>query len=215
VQLLPQPDNRVTPQQIIDQAPEIESQIQGEPELSTIAGVDPELVPPELFGGWNVTPSAQAGEAQAAADEALVAQGVFDNAADFTNTSTFQVGGKVPVSRACNDDDAFLLLQACRAWHRVTEPFKTHPTNYSVVEVVPLIPQETQPGQPPPRPVVDESQPAIWVVMERQLGTTRMLPFTYFIISLAGFVIFATLLHYRDKTLKQNLEQAANAPVEA
>lgn len=215
VQFLPQPGQRATPQQIIDQFPEIEGLVQGQGELSDIAGVDRDAVPADLFGGWNVTSSAQAGEAQSAADEALVSQGVFGAQTDYTHTNVFQQGGKVPVDIACDPDTAFLLLNACRAWHRVSEPFKTHPANYSVVEVVPLIPQEAQPGQPPPRPVVDETQPAVWVIMERQLGTTRMLPFTYFIISFAGFVIFALLLHYRDKTLKTNLEEAANAPVEA
>jgi len=214
-QFLPQPGSRVTPEQIVDQTPELAGLVQADDELSDIAGVDRDAVPAELFGGWNVTPSAKAGEAQAAADEALVSQGLFDDTTYFTHTSTFQQGGKVPVDVACDPDSAWLLVNACRAWHRVSEPFKTHPTNYSVVEVRPLIPQEAQPGQPPPRPVVDESQPAIWVIMERQLGTTRVLPFTYFIISLAGFVIFVLLLHYRDKTLKNNLEEAANAPVEA
>jgi hypothetical protein len=44
------------------------------------------------------------------------------------------------------------------------------------------------------------------------LATTRVLPFTYFLVSIAGFVIFAVLLHYRDKTLTRNLEQASETP---
>jgi hypothetical protein len=81
-----------------------------------------------------------------------------------------------------------------------------------VVELQAVIPQDTLPGQPPPSPIIDEDQPAIWVIMERQLATTRVLPFTYFLVSIAGFVIFAVLLHYRDKTLTRNLEQASETP---
>ena len=53
-------------------------------------------------------------------------------------------------------------------------------------------------------PKVDESQPVISVVMERQLGTVRLIPFLYFVISLSLFVLFAWVLHNRDKTLKKN-----------
>jgi hypothetical protein len=214
-QFLPAPGDRITPQQLVAESPELSAELPVEPELSDIAGVDPDLLPEDLFGGWFVVPTADAGEAQAAADAALVEEGIFESPADYAHTSVFTIGGKTPVTRACDFDDPWVVLNACKAWHRVKEPFLSHPSQYSVVEIQPVIPQETLPGQPPPRPVIDESQPAIWIVMDRQLGTTRLLPFTYFMISLIGFVIFALILHYRDKTLKRNLEEAATAPAGA
>jgi hypothetical protein len=207
-QLLPAPGTRVTPEQVLNDAPEVADQVGEDAALSDIAGVAPELLPRDDFGGWSVTSTADAGEAQAAADVALVDQGVFASAADLEHSSVFQIGGKPKVTETCNEDDAFFIYYACRAWFRVTEPLKTHPPHYAVVEVQSVIPQEPVPGQPPPRPIVDDTQPAIWVIMERQLATTRVLPFTYFIVSLAGFIIFSVMLHYRDKTLKRNVEQA-------
>jgi hypothetical protein len=214
-QFLPTPGERITPEQVLDESPELSEEFLAAPDLSDIANVAPALLPDDLFGGWSVVPTAEAGEAQAAADAALVEEGIFTSTAEYAHTSVFAVGGKTPVTKACNFDDPWIVLNACKAWHRVKEPFLTHPTHYSVVEIQPVIAQQALPGQPPPTPVIDQTQPAIWVVMDRQLGTTRTLPFIYFVISLIGFVIFAVILHYRDKTLKQNLEQAATAPVGA
>lgn len=214
-QFLPTPGERITPQQVIDESPTLSEEFTASSDLSDIAGADPDALPDELFGGWSVVPTSEAGEAQAAADAALLEEGIFTATAEYAHTSVFAIGGKTPVTKACNFDDPFIVLNACKAWHRVKEPFLTHPTHYSVVEIQPVIAQQTLPGQPPPRPVIDESQPAIWVVMDRQLGTTRTLPFIYFVISLIGFIIFAVILHYRDKTLKQNLEQASAAPAGA
>jgi hypothetical protein len=207
-QRLPSPDDRVTPEQVLAEAPQLAAEFDSQPDLSDIAEVDSDVLPTDLFGGWSVTSTSDAGEAQAAADESLVDEGVFAEATAFTHTSTFEIGGKTPVTEACDEDDAFFLYYGCRAWHRVTQPFTTHPPHYAVVEVQPLVPQETVPGQAPPRPVVDETQPAIWVIMERQLATTRVLPFTYFLVSIIGFVVFTTILHYRDKTLRRNLAEA-------
>lgn len=214
-QLLPSPGTRLTPEQVLDASPELAGEFAVAPDLSDIAGVDPDALSRDDFGGWKVTSTADAGEAQAAADVALVDEGVFASAAEYQHTSTFEIGGKTPVGEACDLDGPFITTSLCRAWHRVTEPFKTHPAHYAVVEVQGVIPQQPVPGQPPPRPVIDETQPALWVVMERQLATTRVLPFTWFMISLIGFVIFAVILHYREKTLKRNLEQPVAAPAGA
>lgn len=206
-QLLPEPGSRLTPEQVADQVPAVAAEVTAETTLSDIAGIDPDAITRDELGGWRVLSPGDAGEAQAAADVALVEEGVFDSAAAYEHTNTFQIGGKTPRDEACNPDEAWIPNQLCRAWFRVTEPFKTHPENWAVVEVQSVIPQETQPGQAPPTPIIDETQPAIWVIMERQLATTRVLPFTYFVVSVAGFIIFTVMLHYRDKTLKRNLEQ--------
>jgi len=207
VQLLPEPGDRLTPEEVADRVPAVAAELTDETTLSEIAAIDPDAITRDELGGWRLLTPADAGEAQAAADLALVEEGVFDAPTAYEHTNTFQIGGKTPRDEACDPDAAWITNNLCRAWFRVTEPFKTHPENWAVVEVQAVIPQETQPGQAPPSPIIDETQPAIWVVMERQLATTRVLPFTYFVIAITGFIIFAVLLHYRDKTLKRNLEQ--------
>jgi hypothetical protein len=77
-----------------------------------------------------------------------------------------------------------------------------------VVQVQPVLAQEAVPGAAPPLPVADESQPVVSVVMVRDLGSVRQLPATYFVISLALFIVFALMLHYREKTLERNLAHA-------
>ena len=49
-----------------------------------------------------------------------------------------------------------------------------HRPHWAVVEVRPVVPQETEPGRAPPTPVIDESQPPVYVVMLRDLGTQRV-----------------------------------------
>jgi len=75
-----------------------------------------------------------------------------------------------------------------------------------------VIPQTTVAGEAPPLPRVDPSAPVISVVMERELGTVRLIPFLYFVISLTLFILFAWVLHNRDKTLMKN-KAAAEAAV--
>jgi hypothetical protein len=71
-----------------------------------------------------------------------------------------------------------------------------------------VIPQEARAGEPPPLPVVDPDTPVISVVLVRDLGFVRLIPFLYFVISLSLFVFFVLVLHYRDKTLMRNREAA-------
>ncbi len=41
-------------------------------------------------------------------------------------------------------------------------------------------------------------------MLVRDLGDVRLIPFLYFVISLSLFVIFAWILHNRDKILMKN-----------
>jgi hypothetical protein len=72
------------------------------------------------------------------------------------------------------------------------------------VQVQPVIPQETKPGEAPPLPIVDQTKPVVSVVLVRDLGDVRLIPFLYFLISVSLFIIFAWTLHNRDKTLMKN-----------
>lgn len=205
VQSLPHPDELPTPEEILAQNPELAGEFVTTPLLSDIAGVDPDAVPSkDELGGWRVMSTSAAGEAQAAADAILVESGFFEATGDYKKLNAFETGGKPKRTDECEDDD-----MVCRAQYRVTKALTiTHPVHYAVVQVQPVVEQEQVPGSPPPSPVVDESKPVITVVLVRDLGDVRLLPATYFVISLALFIVFVLILHYRDKTLAKNLEAA-------
>ena len=86
--------------------------------------------------------------------------------------------------------------------------------HYAVVQVQPVIAQETKAGEAPPLPVADPSKPVVSVVLVRDLGDVRLIPFLYFVISLSLFILFAWTLHNRDKTLMKNKALAEAAAEE-
>ena len=78
-----------------------------------------------------------------------------------------------------------------------------------------VIPQETIPGQAPPIPKADPTKPVISVVFIRDIGNERVIPFLYFVISFALFILSAAALHNRDKTLMKNKAMAEAASKES
>ena len=205
-QELPHPDELPTGTDIVAENPELAAELVSDtPSLSDVAGVDPDAVPGrDELNGWKLVGTSDAGEAQAAADAFLVEAGVFDDATQYIKLDTFEIGGKPKRTEECDDDDAL-----CRAWYRIRKSFMlTHPPHYAVVQLQPVLEQETLPGAAPPTPVVDESQPVVSVVLVRDLGSRRLTPAIYFVICLSLFIVFVLILHYRDKTLTKNLEAA-------
>lgn len=204
-QSLPRPDEIVTAQEILEANPELAGEFATTPVLSDIAGVDREAVPgKDELGGWTIMTTAQAGEAQAAADAVLVEVGFFESTADYKKLDAFEKGGKPKRQEECEDSDLI-----CRAQYRIRKALTlTHPPHYAIVQLQPVVLQEPVPGSPPPSPVLDQSKPVISVVLVRDLGDVRLLPATYFFICLSLFIVFALILHYRDKTLTKNLEAA-------
>ena len=205
---LPHPDELPTGTDILEANPEIAADlITDAPTLSDIAGAAPELLDDIDFGGWAVIGTADAGEAQAAADAYLLEEGVFGDATEYVKLEVYEIGGKPKRQDECDDDDAL-----CRAWYKIRKSFMlTHPPHYALVRIQPVLAQEALPGAAPPTPVIDESKPVISVVLVRDLGNRRVKPAIYFVISLALFIIFVLILHYRDKTLARNLEEAEAA----
>jgi hypothetical protein len=161
--------------------------------LSELAAVAPELIDQlDLGGDWRIKSTSEGGEAAATAQAELVELGIFPDTGSFKVLDIYDVGGKSPMPDNPN------------RWDRITHEIYTmlhfwHPPHYAVVQIQAVEPQETEPGQPPPRPVVDPDAPVISVIMERDLGSRRLNPALITIGSALLFTVFATMLHYRDK----------------
>jgi len=169
------------------------------------------------LNGWKVVTTSQAGEASATADAALVATNpkLFTDATQYKKVGAYEIGGSQTRSEACPEgegDESGNLVPPdvmCRAWYRIKKTvWLWHPPRFQVIQVQPVVHQETKPGEPPPLPIVDESKPVISVVLIRDQGNVRAKPAYFFVISFSLFLVFVLMLHYRDKTLAKNLEHA-------
>jgi hypothetical protein len=169
------------------------------------------------LNGWRIVPQSSAGDAATVADTVLTtgSNAVFKDTASYKHLATFDYGGKPTRAEYCGAKDAHPhnLINGdsiCRLQYKFTKLFTfRQPTHYEVVQVQQVLPQETIPGHAPPLPKVDPSQPVISIVLVRDLGQARLLPAVMFIIAFSLFVFFVVLLHYRDKTLRRNMADAA------
>jgi len=221
---LPRPETLPTPTQIINANPDMAVDFPT-PEtvsLSDLQSSHPDEVAAALdqagvdLNGWRLVPASAAGEAQAAADVALVTTSqVFKATTDYKKLSVFEIGGKQTRAEYCPNDinnGQHNLIPGewlCRIQYKFYKAFSlSHPPHYAVVQVQPVIPQETKAGEAPPIPKVDPTKPVFYVVMVRDLGTVRLLPATFFVVSFSLFIFFVVMLHYRDKTLTKHLAEA-------
>jgi hypothetical protein len=213
---LPAPEDFPTEDQILAENPDLATDFPNGFTLSDLQGSHPEVVEQYLeeleLNGWSVVSTSSAGEAQAAADAALVNAGFFSAATEYKKLNAFDYGGKPSRLDDCPDAEGGSFFPSdpiCRVthWARNTLTF-SHPPHYQIVQVQQVVPQEARAGEPPPIPEVDPNAPVISVVLVRDLGFVRLIPFLYFVISLTLFIFFVTVLHYRDKTLMRNREEA-------
>ncbi|HBU02581.1 MAG TPA: hypothetical protein DEB20_08640, partial [Acidimicrobiaceae bacterium] len=204
-----------TADEILAQNPDLASEFPNGFTLSDLQQNNPAIVSEfldvEALNGWALVGAANAGEAQAAADVELVASGVFKTTSEYKKLNVWNYGGKPTLKDDCPDGGSI-----CRAQHRITSAFQIkNPKNYTVVQVQKVIPQTPVPGQAPPLPKVDPSQPVISVVLIRDIGNERVIPFLYFVISVSLFILSAWALHNRDKTLMKNKAMAEAASKES
>ena len=179
--------------------------------LSELAAVSPGVIADAeasgrlSFGGWKLLSTAEAGEAQASAVAMLLESPdlTFTSQGDFKLLDAYTIGGK----RGLPDDPDRLD----RIWTQIRTALTiTHPTRYGVVQIQEVVHQPLIPGQPPPRPVVDESKPVISVIMVRDLGNLRLRPALVTLGSLCIFVALCLFLHERDKlTWRQRSDSPA------
>ncbi|MBK6858196.1 MAG: hypothetical protein IPG97_17010 [Microthrixaceae bacterium] len=168
-----------------------------DPLLGDLAGASEEIrdqINDQLNGGWKIleTSNKFTGETQTAASEYLVEHGMFESASDFSFLTGYLTGGETP-----RTDDSTLG----RAVYEVVNTAKLgrHDPFYAAVQLQAVIPQETKPGQAPPRPVIDEDAPVITVVLHRDRGAQRQPSIGFTIASGLVFVVLANSLHRRDK----------------
>lgn len=90
-----------------------------------------------------------------------------------------------------------------------------HTPHYAIVEIAPLVPQRSEPGRAPARPVIDTTRSHEYVYMVRDLGNKRVPAAIITITSLVAFLVLCWLLHRRDRIVAANRSAAANTAVPA
>mgnify|MGYP003339601250 FL=1 len=93
-------------------------------------------------------------------------------------------------------------------WPKITDEIDFtaffHKARYALVEIAPLVPQRSEPGRAPAKPVIDSGQPSRYLLMVRDLGSKRQPAVFITIGSSIIFLILCWLLHRRDRFVKQN-----------
>jgi hypothetical protein len=172
---------------------------------------------PDALNGWRVVTTSNAGDAGATVDAQLVAQKYFKDSTQYKRLNAFEWNEDQTVQEACPDAEfdptgAHNLVPAdvlCRVKFRVAHTFNLfHSARYQVIQIQPVVQQTAQPGQPPPLPKVDTSQPVISVLLVRDQGNVRAKPAYFFLICFSLFLVFVLMLHYRDKTEQKHLVEA-------
>jgi len=109
------------------------------------------------LNGWKIVdPENPArGQATAAADTALTSgqSPLFKTTGDYAVLDVYDRGGGT--------------------YPKIWFPSFFHRAHYAIVQVQPVVPQLTEPGKAPPRPVADASQPVVSILMVRNLGNRR------------------------------------------
>lgn len=172
--------------------PDVLNDLEGDALDAVVDEVEPTL------GGWHILPESNPsfGEAKATVDEFFAEQPDeelgLSSAEDYVPIYSFQRGGK----------DS--LPQNPSRLDRITTKLKTtfwqvqHPPHYAIIQVQPVIEQEPVPGEAPPTPEADESQPVVSVIMERNLGDVRFPGAMLTVFSGLMFAATISMLHRRD-----------------
>lgn len=143
--------------------------------------------------GWRLLSESdpQRGQAVASSDAILQIEAEEFAAGDYLSVAVFDRGGeRYPKINDALDFVAFF-----------------HKPRYALVEVVPVVPQRTEPGRAPARAVADETQEHRYVYMVRDLGAKRQPAIFITFGSGLIFAILCWLLHRRDLALRENLAE--------
>ena len=161
-------------------------------------GTDGQQADPTAVG-WRLLPEddPNRGQAIAAADDTIVNKAKIFRAAgndgpEYLPTAVWEIGGeRFPKISDALDFTAFF-----------------HKPHYVIVEVRPTVKTKTEPGKAPPTPVIDETQPARYIVLERDLGSRRQPSFFILLGSSIIFLLLCLTLHRRDQYVTAHLRNA-------
>jgi hypothetical protein len=192
--------------------------------LETTLGETVELRDGEdRLNGWKVISTSNACDAAAAADASLIDQGLFTDTTQYLKRNAFEWNEEETLADACpeavfNQADATKLFPEdpfCRLTYRIRDTFSLwHAPRYLVVQVQPVVEQLPEPGQAPPTPRADETQPVMSVVLLRNEGNVRAKPAYFFAINFSLFVVVTLMLHYRERTMDENVKKAEQEKAE-
>lgn len=146
--------------------------------------------------GWTRLDDAdpRRGQAVASADDIIQNRAKEYAAGEYTAVAVYDRGGeRWPKISDSIDFTAFL-----------------HKPRYALVELASLVPQRTEPGRAPARPVIDEKQPHRYLLMIRDLGSKRQPAVFITIGSTIIFLILCWLLHRRDRFVRENVAGELN-----
>ncbi len=204
-----------TPEAIFAEHPELAEEFdefdEGDlPTLSEIAAL-PDLPPDvqedleNLPNGWEVVPQTELGDAQAAADAALINEdgGLYGLSSEYVVVGGFTKGGK-PEREGDSVFD--------RVANKISNSLRIfNPPHYVIVQVQTSESIEVPPGNAPLSPTVDEDEPVISVLMVRDLGTRRLPQAVLVVIFGLLFLTMCALLHDRDRRARELSTSSAEA----
>jgi hypothetical protein len=172
----------------------------------------------EQLNGWRILPESDSrrGDAAAAADAAIINEQVFGSetsSASYILKDVYFFGGKsgAEPETIAGEDNVFE-----QAWNRISTVFEPkNPPLYAAITVQKVEPQEVLPGEAPPPPVADESADTVTVLLLRNLGNKRLIPFLFTLFNGIIFAVLAWVLHNRDKramAVRQEWDPKAAVP---
>jgi hypothetical protein len=188
--------------------------------LTKVATLVPELKA-QLDGnlnGWRILPESDArrGDASAAADATMLATEAFgqQTAGSYTIKDVYFYGGKSASEPETIPGERNIFQ---RAWHRVETVFQPkNPTLYAAVTLQKNVEQVVAPGEAPPPAQIDENAQTVTVVLQRDLGNKRLIPFFFALFNGVLFAVFAWMLHTRDKVaMRTRAEWKPGKPAKA
>jgi hypothetical protein len=141
--------------------------------------------------GWQVLEEAdpQRGQAVAASDAIIQNLAEEFSAGEYLSVNVYDRGGeRYPLVTESIDFFAFF-----------------HKPRYAVVEVVPVVPQRTEPGRAPARAEADENKPHRYIYMVRDLGAKRQPAILITLGSTLIFLILCWLMHRRELAVRANV----------
>lgn len=151
----------------------------------------------ERVNGWRLLAEddPERSQAIAASDDILQNQAKVFAAGDYLSVAVFDKGGaRFPLFGSFD----FLAF-----FHR---------PRYALVQVQPVIKQNTEPGQAPPTPKIDPNAAPHYVLMIRDQGNRRRPAAAIAIGSIIMFLLLCLVLHRREELVEKNRNTPAPPP---